>query len=184
MKGPVSVATWVALGGIVVVATMWSFSATRGQEVGEAVDPLGAEARATARAVRRAEREALRLDPVARQTARAAHGAEDEERVQPVEIRDPVPLPVEVRNVGALPAPGKPAGGACAGTDVCTLRATANVREVLVVTAVWSATRIQCDDLVAASPANGAVISPWWRCQRGLLVEGPGAGFAGFVVVQ
>lgn len=184
MKRSSRAAGWLALSALVVAATMWSLSTTRGQEVGETLDPLGPEARATARAARRMEREAMRLDPVARQTARAARDAEDEERAQPVEIRDPIPVPVEVRNVGDLTAPGKPAGGACAGSDACTLRVAANVREVIVVTAVWAATRIQCDDLVTASPATGAVIAPWWRCRRALLVEGPGAGFTAFVVTE
>jgi hypothetical protein len=53
---------------------------------------------------------------------------------------------------------------------------------VVVVTAVWSATRLQCDDAVMASPAGGAVIAPWFTCRRHLLVEGAGAGYTGFVL--
>jgi hypothetical protein len=53
-----------------------------------------------------------------------------------------------------------------------------------VVTAVWSASRVQCDDLSTRSPPNGDVIAPWWRCRRQLVIEGPGAGYAGFKVAE
>jgi hypothetical protein len=79
---------------------------------------------------------------------------------------------------------GKPAGGACPGPDSCELKFTPPENEVLVLTAVWSATKLQCDDATAASPRGGAPIAPGWRCERRLLVEGPGAGWTGFTTAK
>lgn len=132
--------------------------------------------RATERAIERQDRRQGKMELQAMKAVRAEE--------QAVEIRNPIPLPVEVRNAGGLIAAGKPAGGACPSNDACTLTATTSVREVLVVTALWSATRVECDGVVAASPENGAPIAPWWRCQRHFTIEGPGAGYTGFLVVQ
>jgi hypothetical protein len=155
----------------------------RGQGSGD--EPLTAPAvRATQRAADRLERRYEQQNVEMRATIQAARREERRDIAQAVELRDPLPLPVEVRNPGALFVSGKPLGAVCPGTDVCLLRATANAHEVLIVTAVWSATRIQCDSFTSGSPANGAVIAPWWRCQRELIVEGPGAGYTGFAVIQ
>jgi hypothetical protein len=165
---------------VLLTLTVWGISAG-GQESGE---ELGAQQlRATQRAGDRAERRAG-IDVVARETIRAARREQSHQMQQAVEIRNPIPLPVEVRNTGALVAAGKPAGGTCPAGESCKLTATPNVREVLVVTAVWSATRVECDGAVSASPPGGAPIAPWWRCQQRFAVEGPGAGYTGFVAVQ
>ncbi|MBI4516041.1 MAG: hypothetical protein HY699_09535 [Deltaproteobacteria bacterium] len=133
------------------------------------------EARATQRAVERAERRRLRLNPQAGTQTRDP---------QPVELRDPLPLPVELRNLAALLATGKPVGEACPGSEPCVLKLTPAVREVVVITSVWSAAKVECDDLKTSSPSNGTPIAPWWSCKRQLLIEGPGAGYTGFVVIK
>lgn len=169
---------------LTVGLVLWG--AAPGASQGE--DPETPQAQATQRAAERAERHRIRLDPRARQTARAVREEEQHERAlkypQPVEVRQPMPLPVELRNANALCGGGRPIGAICQGTESCTLQHAPAPREVVVLTAVWSARRITCDDLTSASPANGAAISPWWRCERQLVVEGPGAGYTGFVVLK
>ena len=165
---------------VLLTLTVWGISAG-GQESGEESNPT--LLRATQRAADRAERHAG-IDVVARETIRAARREHSHQMEQAVEIRDPLPLPVEVRNAGALVPAGRPAGGACPTGESCKLAATPSVREVLVVTAVWSATRVECDGAVSTSPAGGAPIAPWWRCQQRFALEGPGAGYTGFIVVQ
>ncbi len=180
MRKLVSVDLGVAI--IAVLAVMWGLSKSIGQEVGTELDPTSPEARATERAARRLERRALQPDPETRETARAERRAEMRDVEQAVELRNPLPLPVEVRNPGMLAVAARPVGGGCPPSSACTLRTAPNPREVVVVTAFWSATRVQCDDLTTASPPNGAAVAPWWRCQRELIVEGPGAGYSGFVI--
>jgi hypothetical protein len=162
----------------VLLATAWSLA---GQEYGEEEIDTPA-ARATIRAAERLERRRAVMDPQARETARAARREEAREQSQAVALRDPIPLPVEIVNSVPLWA-GSAVGGSCGGGEPCTLRFEPSPREVVVVTSVWSATRLQCDDAVTASPAGGAVIAPWFTCRRRLLVEGPGAGYTGFVLV-
>jgi hypothetical protein len=170
----------LAVAVTVLTLAVWGIAAG-GQEYEQGNSPPAA--RATQRAADRAERRAG-MDVVARETIRAGRREEMHQVEQAVEIRNPVPLPVEIRNPGGLVAAGKPAAGACPTNESCKLAATPNVREVLVVTAIWSATRVECDGVVASSPSNGAPIAPWWRCQQRFTVEGPGAGYTGFMIVQ
>lgn len=130
--------------------------------------PTGPEARAT----RKAERWARREAELAQKPPR------------PMELRKPLPLPVEVTNPSTTVIGGKPAGAACVETESCELNFTPAAGEALILTAVWSATKVQCDDLTSAAPRNGTPIAPWWRCERRLLVQGPGAGYAGFRVTR
>jgi hypothetical protein len=92
--------------------------------------------------------------------------------------------PAKVRVVESVPvavqAGGKPLGGNCPSGKSCVLSAAAQPGEDIVVTAVWSATRIECDGVTASAPPNGQIVSPWWRCDRSLNVEGTGAGWLGF----
>ena len=130
-----------------------------------------------AQATRRARQEEWRnMDPEARATRRAEmqeerrqRQAEMRENMPPVrmELSQPLPLPIEVKNPRALVGGGKPAGGVCPGSDSCTLSLAPAAGEVIVVTAVWSATKIECDGVKGASPPNGEAVAPWWRCERG-----------------
>jgi hypothetical protein len=162
-----------------LLATAWSLAGQEYQGDQEELDTPAA--RATIRAAERLERRRSAMDPQARETARAARREEAREFPQAVALHDPVPLPVEIVNPLPLWA-GSAVGGSCSGAEPCTLRFDPGPREVVVVTAVWSATRLQCDDAVMATPSNGAVIAPWHTCRRRLLVEGAGAGYAGFVL--
>lgn len=154
----------------------------RGQ--GSAEDePLTAPAiRATQRSAERLERRYEQQNVEMRATIQAARREERRDIPQAVVLRDPLPVPVELRNPGALYLSGKPVGGACPSTGSCVLRAPLNEHEVLIVTSIWSATRVQCDALTTASPSSGQVIAPWWRC-REFVAEGPGAGYTGLAVV-
>ena len=129
---------------------------------------VGVAARATAHAERRAEKRKEVADRLAR----------------PVRVQGPLPLPVALANANALIASGKPAGGSCDGKDTCTLRLSPPPGQILVVTAVWSATVVRCDDLTTSTPANGAPISVAWRCEHELTVQGLGAGYAGFTIAK
>jgi hypothetical protein len=146
--------------------------------VGAAVWAQGPPADPLARQTWRAERLAQRtpLSPEARATRRAQREHERALRPpRPMELRAPLPVPVAL-------AGGTPAGGACAGKDSCKLDYQPRAGEALVVTAVWSATHVECDGLtLGATPPGGAPISPWWRCQHSFRVEGKGAGYVGFV---
>ena len=133
-----------------------------------------------AQATRRARQEEWRnMDPEARATRRAEmqeerrrRQAEMRENMPPVrmELSQLLPLPIEVKNPRALVGGGKPAGGVCPGSDSCTLSLAPAAGEVIVVTAVWSATKIECDGVKGASP-------PEWR--SGCSVVAVRAGSAG-----
>ncbi len=126
------------------------------------------DARRTAVAGMREQRE---TDPIAYATARAERRAEQRSRdARPVTVQGPLPVLVG----------GAPLGGACPKETACTLRATAAEQQVVVVTSVWGASAVRCDDVALATPPGGTPIAPWWRCTRELVVEGPGAGYAGF----
>jgi len=132
------------------------------------------DARRTAIAAMREQRE---TDPVAYATARAERRGDQNARdARPVTVRGPLPLPVLVG--------GAPLGGACPKETSCTLRATASEQQVVVVTAVWGATSIRCDDATLATPPGGMPIAPWWRCTRDFAIEGAGAGYAGFLAAR
>lgn len=128
-----------------------------------------------------------RKDPEARATHKAEKRAQKEaERAQKppklMELGKPLPLPVVVTNPSPSTtiAAGKPAGANCPETEACELKFTPAAGEALILTAVWSATKVQCDDLTMATPRNGAPIAPGWRCESRLSVQGAGAGYAGF----
>jgi hypothetical protein len=159
----------------------WRLPATAQEYEEELTEPA---VRATQRAVEREERRRALRDPAAREAMKAARREETREYAQAVEIRDPVPLPVEVRNPAASFLAGKPAGDSCPGNDECQLQTQVSVREVLIVTAVWSATKAECDHISLATPNTAVPIAPWWACRRSFRVEGPGAGYSGFTVTQ
>jgi len=132
------------------------------------------DARRTAVAAMREQRE---TDPVAYATARAERRGEQGARdARPVTVHGPLPLPVLVG--------GAPLGGACPKETACTLRATAPEQQVVVVTSVWGASTVRCDDVALATPPGGVPIAPWWRCTRELVIEGPGAGYAAFLATR
>jgi len=153
------------------ISHAWLFAvvAVLGYVLTAAADPLkGPEARATRKAERWAQKE-----------AELAH-----KPPKPMELRKPLPLPVEVTNPSTTVIGGKPAGAVCAETESCELNFTPAAGEALILTAVWSATKVQCDDLTSATPRNGTPIALWWRCERRLVVQGLGAGYAGFRVAR
>lgn len=134
-----------------------------------------------------------------RDERRAKEGPDKDKRVKSFELHGPIPLPVEVTNwsgsssapaaaaavggsAGSTRAGGKPAGGACAPNDKCQLRMNPPNGEVLIVTAVWSAAKVVCDDVSTATPPSGAPIAPGWRCEQTFSAEGQGAGYAGYLV--
>lgn len=168
-----------SVGLLVAALLLGTVPATGAQQL------MSPEARATQRAERR--REMAQMSPEEREKRRAQRRAERQKEKadkppKPMELKGPFPLPVEVQNPSAPVTAGKPAGAACPSTDACTLKLTPKLGEVLVVTAVWSATKVQCDDLTTASPRTGAPMTVAWRCERQFVVEGPGAGYAGFMV--
>ena len=126
-------------------------------------------------------------DPVARKTWRAQQLQErraaqrapqsGELPARAMELRGPLPLPARI--VG-----GTPAGGNCeADQRDCRLEMVPPAGQVLVVTSLWSATRAVCDGLtLSATPPNGAPIAPYWRCEQKLTINGPGAGYTGFII--
>lgn len=118
-------------------------------------------------------REQRRNDPIAFATARAERRDERARDARPVTVQGPLPLPVLVG--------GPPLGGACPKDATCTLRAAAADQRAVVVTAIWGASAVRCDDVALAVPPGGVPIAPWWRCTRELIVEGPGAGYAAFL---
>ena len=118
-----------------------------------------------------------------RQKQAGAWGAQ----ARPMDIHGPLPLPVEVKNLsdlasGGTRGNGKPAGGACAASEKCQLRLNPPTGQALIVTAVWSATKVTCDETSTATPPNGAPIAPGWRCEQSFSAEGQGAGYAGYLV--
>ncbi len=97
---------------------------------------------------------------------------------RPVVLRDPVPLPVRQ----ALPPGGEPAGRSCPGKDPCKIDFEVPAGRVLVVSALWSASAVRCDDTsLGASPSGGEAIAPWWHCEESLSLTGTEAGFAGYL---
>lgn len=141
--------------------------------VAAAAAPCRAENPDAPRTAIAAMREQRETDPVAYATARAERRADQHSRdARPVTVQGPLPLPVL--------AGGAPLGGACPKDSACTLHATAAEQQVVVVTAVWGASSVRCDDVALATPPGGTPIAPWWRCARELVVEGPGAGYAAF----
>ena len=135
-----------------------------------------------ARATRRAQMQELRQkDPVAFATARAERRAQRmaERKDKPargVVLEQPLPLPVAVG--------GAPHGGACPADKACTLQAAPPSGQVLVVTAAWGASSVRCDGVALALPPGGAPIAPWCRCERELVLEGAGAGYAAFATAN
>jgi hypothetical protein len=51
---------------------------------------------------------------------------------------------------------------------------------VLTLTAIWGAGTVTCDGTKVGLPPNAGTVAPWWRCERTIIVEGPGAGYVGF----
>ncbi|MBI4518341.1 MAG: hypothetical protein HY699_21280 [Deltaproteobacteria bacterium] len=164
----------------------------------QAVPPKDPEARATwvaeqtEEALRRRE-ELMKLSPEERAARRSERRKTKGERKKEkgkdkppkvFELHGPLPLPVTVQNPSVPQLGGKPVGGACPAGQACQLKATPNAGEVLVLSAVWSATKVQCDEVSTATPANGAPIAPGWRCERLLLIEGTGAGYTAFAVAK
>ncbi len=119
-----------------------------------------------------AEQEAIRAERHAKRDKRRGERGDKESRVRTVDVRT---LPSTALSSGA------PAGESCSTGKSCTLRLQPPAGQVVVVTAVWSATRVECDGVRSATPPNGAPIAPGWRCARELVVEGPGAGYVGFL---
>ena len=175
-KGMATVGIWVVL------------AATAAQ----AIDPPPAdpEARRTWIAARRDEAlqrraEFLKLSPEEQEKVRNERRALRDERRQAreaggqrrgVEIQAPLPMPVALG--------GSPAGESCPSGESCTLTAKPPEGQVLVVTAVWSASKIECDGVSAAAPPGGAVVSPWWRCAEHFSATGAGAGYLGFLIAK
>lgn len=124
------------------------------------------------------EQERVRTERRAERKARRAGRGKDE-KVRPMDIRGPLPLPVRVEGAG-----GPPVGEACPGEAACSLRLTPPAGRAAVITAVWSATRVECDGVSSATPRNGAPVAPWWRCEQRLVIEGPGAGYVGFLTAK
>jgi hypothetical protein len=164
-----------------IIAAVLAAPAARAIEPPPA-DPVARETWAAERReeLRRENAEWQQMSPAARETARAERKIE-RERAKPargVEVRGPFPLPVDVK-----PA-GRPAGATCPSAAPCQLKVTPPVGEVLVVTAAWSATKMQCDGVVSATPPNGAPVAPGWRCTQQFTIEGPGAGYTGYLIAK
>ena len=122
-------------------------------------------------------------DPAAREEALAAKRAERDamraERLpsRPVTLRNPVPLPVTVTQ----PPGGVAAGESCAKSKPCTVQYSVPANRTLVVTALWSAQKIRCDNAkLDSTPSDGQLVSPLWHCTKSLEFEGKGAGFTGY----
>jgi len=168
---------------------MWVAVATTSALAGDQ-PPTDPEARRTWVAERREEalrkrEEFLKLSPEEqekiRAERRAAREARRHERGETGRSRD-------VAIQGSIPLPlvqgGMPAGETCPAGESCTLRLTPPASQVLVVTAVWSATGIECDGVKAGPTPGTAVVSPWWRCGAGFSLTGPGAGYLGFLTAK
>jgi hypothetical protein len=91
-----------------------------------------------------------------------------------------MPVWLQGKGGGSFIASGQPAGGVCPSAEACALSFTPKKGEPVFITAVWSATKIECDGATAAAPPGGAPIAPWWRCEQRFAIEGPGAGWTGF----
>jgi hypothetical protein len=147
-------------------------------------ESLSPEEQEAVRADRRARREARRTKRAGREKpgGKGENGVRSvEDRVRPVEVFAPLPVPVHIQNSNALGIGGTPVGESCASGKPCTLRLTPPAGKVIVLTGVWSASTVRCDNVMSAAPPSGAPIAPWWRCERDLYVEGNGAGYVGFL---
>jgi len=121
------------------------------------------EIRAQAMATRRAERDAARAE---RRPSR------------PIVLREPIPLPVEQNR----PPGGPPAGQSCPVEETCDVEYTVPNGKVLVVSGLWAADKVKCDQATLGStPGNGQVVAPWWHCTKSLAFRGKGAGFTGYL---
>jgi len=118
--------------------------------------------------IQRQHEERRRTPPAARATERAR------ERAERRALRPQPPA-------AAIPD-GEPVGGACPPRQVCELHLDAPAGKVILVTALWSAQRVRCDDAAGASPGDGSPVHPWWRCRRALSISGPGAGYTGVLI--
>ncbi len=147
---------------IMVVSILAGFAAaTACLAQGISADEM--ERRAAAVATRRAERD--------------QHRAENAPS-RPMTLRDPVPLPV----LQSLPPGGEAAGKSCPANESCKVEYAVPQGRILVVSAIWSAADVRCDQAhLGATPPAGQVIAPWWHCTRALAFEGKGAGFAGYL---
>lgn len=121
------------------------------------------EIRAKALATRRAERDAARAERLPS---------------RPIVLREPIPLPVQQ----VLPPGGTPAGQSCPAAEPCKVEYPVPSGRTLVVSALWSATEVRCDQTkLGASPPSGEVVAPWWHCKKSLSFTGKAAGFTGYL---
>jgi hypothetical protein len=121
------------------------------------------EIRAQALATRRAERDAARAE---RMPSR------------PIVLRGPIPLPIEPNR----PLGGLPAGKSCPAEETCDVAYAVPTGKILVVSGLWSATAVRCDQAALGStPGSGQVVAPWWHCSQSLAFSGKGAGFTGYL---
>jgi len=123
------------------------------------------------------EMEARAVAVATRRAARDLHRSQNAPS-RPMTLREPIPLPV----VPSVPPGGDAAGKSCPTEESCKIDYAVPAGRILVVTALWSATDVRCDQAALGnSPANGQVIAPSWHCSRSLALEGRGAGFAGYL---
>lgn len=123
------------------------------------------------------EIEARAVAVATRRAARDLHRAQNAPS-RPFTLREPIPLPV----VPKVPPGGEPAGKSCPSEESCKIEYAVPAGRILVVTALWSAAEVRCDQAtLGSSPANGQVIAPSWHCSRSLAFEGRGSGFAGYL---
>ncbi len=172
---------WVRSGWAVVIAL------GMGLPVAQAQRPKDPDARRTWVAERR--KELQDMSPEEREKMRTErHKHRNAERAarppRPMELRGPLPLPVEVKNASNLGLVGAPAGGACKRDEICTLRLEPEPGQAVIVTAVWSADKIECDGAVSSTPAGGEPIEPRWRCEKSFEARGKGAGYTAFIVAE
>jgi hypothetical protein len=145
------------------VIASWILVAGAAGALGQGMSQEEMEIRAKAMATRRAERDLHRS-----QNAPS----------RPMTLREPIPLPV----VPGVPPGGEPAGRACPNEESCKIEYAVPAGRTLVVTALWSAAQVRCDQAaLGSSPATGQVIAPLWNCNQSLAFEGRGAGFAGYL---
>ncbi len=139
------------------------FATAAGPALAQAPSREEIDIRAAAVAARRAERDAARAERLPS---------------RPVVIREPLPLPVRETQ----PPGGEPAGKSCPATESCKVEYRVPSGRILVVTALWSATDVRCDQAtLGATPAGGKVIAPGWQCETFLSFVGKAAGFTGYL---
>ncbi len=121
------------------------------------------EIRAKAIATRRAERDASRAERLPS---------------RPIVLREPIPLPVQQ----ILPPGGAPVAQSCPAAKPCKIEYAVPPGRILVVSALWSASDVHCDQAtLGATPPSGEAISPWWHCRKSLSFTGKAAGFTGYL---